>query len=384
MKRLLSVLAVAALALPMAGVLATPALAADEPSARPLTMVDDFRACIAGGGATDMLLLVDESASLGSRDPKNGRVTAADYLVKQLAGFTDGAESEVNVSISVFAQDYRTIKDWTALNPATLPALQKSIDSLKSMAQGMETDYWTALDGARRDLAAKAASRGETQSCQAIVWFTDGGLNFEPRTTDEAKKAYGSSKSFAPDLELTTRKNTNEAIKLAAEDICRDGGLADQLRSSDVAMFGIGLGGSTPEESEFNFMRSVATGFTGKNGTECGTQTTPVPGEFHLASGIDSLLLAFDGISSPGRSPWSRPAAFARSTSAKTKLIVLSLTRPHPRSGFLPPLTRMASRPPWSTPRARPLRFPKVSSTKKPSSLMAQTPSGTPGFRRKP
>lgn len=303
MKRLLSVLAAAALALPMAGVLATPALAADEPSTRPLTMVDDFRACIAGGGATDMLLLVDESASLGSRDPNNGRVSAADYLVKQLAGFTDGAESEVNVSISVFAQDYRVIKDWTALKPATLPELQKSIDSLKSMTKGMETDYWTALDGARRDLAAKSASRGETQSCQAIVWFTDGGLNFEPRTTDAAKKAYGSSKSFAPDLELTTRKNTNEAIKLAAEDICRDGGLADQLRSSDVAMFGIGLGGSTPEESEFNFMRSVATGSTGKNGTECGTQTTPVPGEFHLASGIDSLLLAFDGISSPGRSP---------------------------------------------------------------------------------
>ncbi|MET4003597.1 hypothetical protein ABIB48_002329 [Arthrobacter sp. UYCu511] len=303
MKRILSLLAATALALPVAGVLAAPAQAADESPVRPVTMVDDFRACIAGGGATDMLLLVDESASLGDRDPANARVTAAEYLVKQLAGFTDGAESTLNVSISVFANEYRNVKDWTALTPATLPDLQGSIASLKSMTKGMETDYWTALDGARRDLAAKAATRGDAPSCQAVVWFTDGGLNFEPRTTDAAKKAFGSNKSFAPDLELTTRKNTIEAGKLAAEDICRAGGLADQLRSSKVAMFGIGLGGATPEEAEFNFMKSVATGTAGKGGTECGKLTTPIPGEFHLASGIDSLLMAFDGISSPGRSP---------------------------------------------------------------------------------
>ncbi|MDO5752288.1 VWA domain-containing protein [Arthrobacter sp.] len=303
MKRFLSLLAAVALVLPAGSLLGAPAQANNATPARPVTMVDDFRACIAGGGVTDMLLLVDESASLGDRDPENGRVTAADYLVKQLAGFTDGVEGQVNISISVFADQYRSVKGWTTLSPATLPELQDSIASLKTMDKGMETDYWTALDGARRDLAARASSRTDVQSCQAVVWFSDGGLNFVPRTTDAAKQAYGTAKAFAPNLELTNVKNTDKARELAADDICRGGGVADQLRSSHVAMFGIGLGGSKPEEAEFDFMKSVATGFTGQGGSECGNLTDPAPGEFHLASGIDSLLLAFDAISSPGRSP---------------------------------------------------------------------------------
>ncbi|WP_427004479.1 vWA domain-containing protein [Pseudarthrobacter sp. H2] len=308
MRRLLAVLVGLALGLPFAAVGAGATTAVE----RPLTRVDSFRACIAGGGATDMLLLVDESSSLNTTDPDYARVTSASYLVRQLAGFASGTSADVNVSISVFANSYTQIQPWTPLNAGTLPQLQATVDSLKNRVDGMETDYWTALDGARKDLAARAAARTDKESCQAVVWFTDGAINYTIRKNDAEKAAYGATKPFAPGVELTSADAAESVRQAAMTDICRPGGVADQLRSSKVAMFGIGLQSSTADSSDFSFIESVATGRSGSVAAACGKLTDPVPGEFHLATDTDSLLLAFDGISSPGSRPFTQEAGICQ------------------------------------------------------------------------
>lgn len=308
MRQLLAVLVGLALSLPLAAVSAGATVAAEIP----LTRVDSFRACIAGGGVTDMLLLVDESSSLNGTDPDYARVTSASYLVKQLAGFASGSSADVNVAVSVFANSYTQIQPWTPLNAGTLPQLESTVDSLKDRVNGMETDYWTALDGARKDLAARAAARTDRESCQAVVWFTDGNINYTIRENDADKAAYGVTKPFAPGVELTSA-DAAESVKVAAkQDICRPGGVADQLRSSKVALFGVGLQGSTADSGDFSFIESVSTGKSGGDAEVCGKLTDPVPGEFHLATDTDSLLLAFDGISSPGSRPITQQAGICQ------------------------------------------------------------------------
>ncbi|WP_426225101.1 vWA domain-containing protein [Pseudarthrobacter sp. DSP2-3-2b1] len=302
MRRFMAVLASLALGIPLAAVNAGVSAAAETP----LSQVDGFRACIAGGGVTDMLLLVDESSSLNRTDPDDARVTSAAYLMTQLGSFASESSAEVSIAISVFANSYTQIQPWTPLNAGTLPQLQSTVTSLRDRVNGMETDYWTALDGARKDLAARAAARTENESCQALVWFTDGGINYTVRTNDAEKAAYGAAKPFAPDTQLTSAEAAESVRTAAMMDICRHGGVADQLRSSQVALFGVGLQGSAESSGDFLFMESVATG------AACGKLIDPVPGEFHLATDIDSLLLAFDGISSPGSRPITQDAGICQ------------------------------------------------------------------------
>jgi hypothetical protein len=267
------------------------------------TRVDDFRACIAGGGTPEMLLIFDESSSLNDSDPNDARVTSARYLLNQLASFADVSSAKVDVAISVFANSYSEVQGWTALNGSSLPKIQLSVDSLKDRVNGMETDYWTALDGTRKSLAARAASHPNSKSCQAAVWFTDGAINYTVRGSDADKDAFGATKPFAPKIEITSEQAAEQVKQAAMTDICRAGGVADQLRSSNVALFSIGLQGLTTNPDDFSFLQSVTAGKSSDSKKTCGKLLNPVPGEFHLASDIDSLLLAFDGISSPGSSP---------------------------------------------------------------------------------
>ncbi|WP_306961800.1 vWA domain-containing protein [Arthrobacter bambusae] len=292
-------LLVAALILAPSLSFGAPAAVANETAP---TLVDDFRACVAGGGTTDVLLLVDESSSLQGSDPDNARVASASYLVDQLAKYTTAPTSKLNIAVSVFANRYSQIQPWTPLNAGSLAQVQSSIESLKQHESGMETDYWTALDGARADLAARAASRPDAKSCQTVVWFTDGGINYTVRQNDADKAAYGVSKPFAPQIEITNEDAANQVRQIASNEICRPGGVADQIRSSGVAMFAIGLAGKEADPSDFSFIDTVATGGPSGNAGVCGKLVAPVPGEFHMATDIDSLLFAFDGMSSGSRS----------------------------------------------------------------------------------
>lgn len=308
MRRLSATLSCAAISLALLAGQAAVADAGGPATAVPtvpeiVTAADGFRACVSNGGPTDILLLVDESSSLQGNDPAHARVTSADHLVTQLAKVATQSGSELNVGLAVFAQGYSQLQPWQRLDNSTLPQLKTSIESLRERVHGMETDYWSALDGARADLAAKAAARPATQSCQALIWFTDGALNYTVRRSDADRAAFGSAKPFAPQLELTSEAAVGEARQLATAGICRDGGLADQLRSSRVTVFGIGLAPENSDPTDYSFLEAVTAGKSTTDTETCGKFISPAPGEFYLASDIDDLLLAFDEISATGSSP---------------------------------------------------------------------------------
>jgi len=344
-RRLLSVAAIAGVAL--ASVLA-PSIATAAPTtvgttAAPSTVVTSaapaaavaadpiarFGGCLAGGGTGDIVLLFDESGSLQATDPKNDRVTAGRYLVRQLTSFAENSGASINVKVATFASDYSSIGEWTELTGTGPQTVDDSVASVKKMVNGFETDYWTALEGARRDLSERTASRGESISCQAIAWFTDGAMRFTPRTTSAELDKFGSTKAFADTIVLRDRASANKVEVAARDQLCRPGGLADQLRSSDIVIFAIGLQGSA-DPGEFGFLNSVATGTDPDTSTDCGAILDPVPGTFALASDIDQLLFAFDAIGTPGSTGLQQEAGICKTVGcdAGTHRFVLDASTP--------------------------------------------------------
>lgn len=268
--------------------LAAPSFAVTGSSA-----VDRFGGCLAAQRSGDILLMIDESGSLQQSDPDANRVTAAKYLAQRLADFSADADVSIDVAVAGFSDDYRPYLDWTRIDASNLPAVESAIDAFRDRNNGQDTDYWLALNGARTTLAG-APRRAEGRPCQALAWFTDGKLDFEQRDVE---------KPYAPGQNLDSAEGVAGTIAAAQESICRDRGLADQLRSSDIVTFGIGLA-PTPEQSgDFDLMKAIVTGEPAGSVTSCGAVTKPVPGAFYLAQNINDLLFAFDAFSSPGQAP---------------------------------------------------------------------------------
>ncbi|PZE34189.1 hypothetical protein DEJ21_13825 [Curtobacterium sp. MCSS17_006] len=288
---------------------ATPASTSTTSS--PDAAVTDFGGCIAGGGSGDLLLLMDDSGSLKQSDADDDRVQAAQYLVRQLGRFADQTGSDIAVRVARFSTNYADVGGWTALDGKSVSTVADTVAGLADADDGFETDYWSALDGARGDLAARASSRSGT-SCQAIAWFTDGKAEYVVRGTQSAQDSYGTTKPFAPGVELTSQSGVDEATAAADKDLCRAGGLADQLRSSGVTTFAIGLESSGAPANDFAQLEAIATGSSASPKTTCGSINDPIPGSFTLASDIDNLLFAFDALSTPGQAPLSQESGICQ------------------------------------------------------------------------
>lgn len=256
--------------------------------------VERFGACVAAQKSGRVLLLIDESGSLQETDPNNARVTAAKYLVDQLNRFAADSGAAMDVAVAGFSTDFTKQIEWTRLDGAGQAKLDAGIDGFASRNTGSDTDYWQALNGAQQELAAAGGGEGGP-ACRALAWLTDGKLDFEPRPgVDE--------KPYAPGQNLETQAGVDATKQAAAESICRPGGLADQLRSSGIVTFGLGLAPDVAKHSDFDLLKSIVTGETTPAGA-CGELTSPTPGAFYLAQNIDDLLFAFDAVSTPGQPP---------------------------------------------------------------------------------
>ncbi len=300
-----SVVAVFAGGILTAAPVASAATAAEDDAAA--LPIERLGGCLAGGGVGDVVLLVDESESVQKTDPTDARATSANYFVNQLGAYAIDNDAAVNVQVATFAENYTPVTGWLALDEAGIGGIQSAVDSVAERDDGWETDYWTALNGARVELADAAAGR-EATSCQAIVWLSDGELWFNPSPRDS------SPKGFAPDLAIRGQGDADEAWQLARQDLCRDGGLADQLRSSNITTFGIGLDGPGVPAGGFDLMEAIVSGATASGSTTCGSIVEPVPGAFFVASDIDSLLFAFDQLAAPGQPPISQERGICQVT----------------------------------------------------------------------
>jgi len=264
--------------------------------------VTDYGSCLTTQRQGDLLVLVDESSSLQSTDPKGARVTAGQYLLQRLQSFTARSKVALSVSFAGFADKFDQTTPWTDLTDANLPGLKQGLDSFRQRNTGFETDYWNALEGARQQLSARPKNAEGAPRCQAIAWFTDGKLDISPRTSPDDKTKYGTTKPYAPGLQVTDDAAAAKAIEAATQSICRPKGLIDQLRSSNILTFSFGLSSAGTDNRDFDLLKSITTGVP-FNGAPCGAQLTPTPGRFTLASNIDELLFALDGLSTPGQPP---------------------------------------------------------------------------------
>ena len=256
--------------------------------------VDVFGGCLVAKKAGDLQIIIDESASLDENDPDDARVASAKYLLTQLNSFAKRAKVTLDVSVAGFSHDYDQAQGWTKLDDAGLRKTLGTVDSFADRPYGYETDYWMALEGARRSLA-EHNPKGDR--CQGLVWITDGGLDVDFRDTGQKRRDYGETKPYLPDTKLHTEADAQKAEAEAERQICRDGGVADQLRSSDVTLFGVGLSGK--EKPDFTLMKSIALGGDA-GGKHCGKITKP-PGNFTEAANIDQLLFEFDKFSNPNQ-----------------------------------------------------------------------------------
>jgi hypothetical protein len=266
--------------------------------------VQAYGGCLKGRKAGDLLILVDESGSLRSTDRDGGRVSAATYLLNQLNGLADRTKVQLDVQVAGFASEFSPETDWTQLSTENLPRLTAAVEAFRSRNTGFDTDYWMALEGARRALSDRPLGGGDAGRCQAIAWFTDGELDIEPRTNQQELDEHGATRPYAEGVQITSQAAAAEAKQEAVKALCRGGGLADQLRSSGVVTFAVGLAAppkqSPPKEApqDFGLLRSIATGEPDK-GVACGDIVHPTPGSFYLASNIDDLLFDFDELVPP-------------------------------------------------------------------------------------
>ncbi|WP_169585761.1 vWA domain-containing protein [Antrihabitans stalactiti] len=256
--------------------------------------ITNYGACIAGQGTGDLLLMIDESASLRQSDPGGARVTAAKYLIDRLASYADRNHLAVDVAIAGFSTDFTVDRGWTPVTPQNADDLKAVVDRFANRVDGNDTDYLTALEAARAYLAQRPHGTGNAPRCQAIGWFTDGAFDFQNRS--------GLSVPYAPGVDMSTEAGVAEAVSLGANQICRPGGVADQIRSSGIVIFGVGLVGGGAQTPNFTDMRRIVEGSAAGAG-DCGAVKSPKPGDFHEASDIDQLLFAFDQLSTPGQQP---------------------------------------------------------------------------------
>lgn len=122
----------------------------------------------------DVLLMVDESASLDRTDPDDRRVDAAEVLVRSLAGSAEASGVPVDVTVAGFGSEVQEI------GRASLPAdTDAAVDAVRGFADrtgSRNTDYLLALGFAVdhvRSLNAIPAG------CTRLVWFTDGAYSID-------------------------------------------------------------------------------------------------------------------------------------------------------------------------------------------------------------
>ncbi|OYN92349.1 vWA domain-containing protein [Parenemella sanctibonifatiensis] len=262
---------------------AAPAQAQEEDGA-----VERLTACMANEQRGDLLILIDTSASLQSSDADAARVQAGRLLLTSLASFAERAGVDLTVNLAGFANRYESPSgDWVQLNPSSQDQVLNRIDEYASRDTGRGTDYWLGLEGARRDLAARKQNR--PTNCQSIVFFSDGALDIDKAPDEDSNPI---DRPYDPENPLNNDADRQRARDRAAESMCRPGGLADQIRLSPAVILAVGLTSAEAGADNFALMQGVATG-QGPNGP-CGEVQEPSPGEFTLASDIDSLLWAFN------------------------------------------------------------------------------------------
>lgn len=258
-----------------------------------------FSACLQEKQQANVILLMDESGSMyeggtdgkGS-DPKNLRIAGAEILIDRLQAVVDKYQGTVNVQLAGFGDNYvvRSTPDWTPLSAKN----DSAQDKLRQMTHiwadrsklhnSRETDLVSGLTGVTQSMAAVPAD-----SCKLFVFFKDGEdfQSFSPRGNPSEVVGYDKINK------LLKAHKTEAANNEAVRELCRPGGLGDQLRQdSNLYTIGIGVDGedSTLQEG-FQKFQSLINGDRSK---ACGTGGDLTPhGRYVKIQNVEQLPALF-------------------------------------------------------------------------------------------
>jgi len=173
---------------------------------------------------TDVLVLMDTTASLQATDPMALRVVGLKAALRSMA-LANAANPDVNFRVRMvgFSQNLEFFKGsgfstWVSVTQRSLPALYASAEHFADQKNGDFTNFANALAGSEALLGPQSAT------CKALLWFTDG-------ASDESNNG---QRIPAQPVEF---QNTAR--------ICESGGVADSLVSDGIYSFAVGLTNQT-------------------------------------------------------------------------------------------------------------------------------------------
>jgi len=240
MKKILSLLAVAALVL-TSGLISPTMAQADSHSEGAFA---ELAACARSESTTDVniFFLIDSSGSLSKTvngnppsDPLDVRADILSQTIEQLSALNE--QKRVNFALDTFditspggGGSYKGY-DWTE---ATTGNVAKASSWVKEKIPGYDggkaTNWLEGLKRATKQLSAAPNSNGEV--CQAIIWFTDGGLDVDNVASDMSKESSAIRELCG--VEPTDGKGSSS-------------GIIESLRADGVNLIGVLL---TPEKGK--------------------------------------------------------------------------------------------------------------------------------------
>lgn len=253
--------------------------------------VESIAACFAERQHLAVLLLIDESGSLQRTDPDNERVIALRAALETLESVRSlaGEDARLDIALSAFATQYTLVRDWTPLDQTSLSQLRADADGFAERNRGLDTDFALALDGASEELdryAGRVLGSGEELPCRAVLMFTDGDYDIEPRSQPETRP-------YAPDLPLDVPGNADLVEAAGRVYVCADGGAIDRLRATDAPLITVAFTPDIgPEDRAFIEALSVGTA----KGITCGSDQRDGLGAYVEAEDLDALIRAFHSI----------------------------------------------------------------------------------------
>lgn len=267
--------------------------AAQAPNEEVARLMRSFTDCAAGQGAADVVLLLDRSTSLQSSDPENQRAVASRQFVEQLGLYSSESGVAINIKVAGFDGSYRPT-DWLLLNPADLDPVWSSLE-VAATPDGLETDYWSAFQGANQDFATS----GNPDSCKLLVWFTDG------KYTINTAGLYGlkpySSRSVFSDPEGVAQDGRASICSAVS-------GPVTELRARNVYLVTVALNSQGAlDAGDETFLRELSTG----EGS-CGGALPPDHGAYIPVTAAGDLVFELGTITAEQRA--QKPYVDGKST----------------------------------------------------------------------
>ncbi len=272
--------------------------------AESLAVATDLATCVDTRGRILVELLIDESGSLKDTDRGNKRVDAVKVALAGLANLA-AEDRTIEVRLSGFGVDYRPLTEWTVLSSDSLASLQSRAEDYAGRNKGFDTDYANALIGVQQSIAQRSGdlrADGSRRPCSSVWWFTDGRYDIEDRNTASERSKYATTKPYAPGVDLGARGGGDAAVLMGMAEICRRGGVADQLRDArtSVLAFVLSDAGAPVALADQGRIESIV------GGRDCGRKRSWPTGATYVVEDISGILFQFDLVSSTsdgGQSP---------------------------------------------------------------------------------